>query len=259
VMTYAERNQFVVEWNDRRVDYPVDRCLHALIEAQVERTPDATAVVCEEERLSYRELNARANQLAHHLRKLGVGAEVLVGICMERSVEMMVALLGILKAGGAYVPLDPAYPEERLAFMIEDSGLQLLITHEPFRSTLSEQVEKLGRIDKDWPIISRESRENPATEVEPENLAYVIYTSGSTGRPKGVQICHRSLVNLLTSMRDRPGLTEEDSLLAVTTISFDIAALELYLPLMVGARCVLSIRDTLLDGRRLCGMMHHFV
>jgi amino acid adenylation domain-containing protein len=258
VLTDAEQDQIVVEWNDTRVNYPKDLCLHALFEAQVERTPDATAVVCEEERLSYRELNARANQLAHHLRKLGVGAEVLVGICMERSVEMMVALLGILKAGGAYVPLDPAYPEERLAFMIKDSGLQVLITHEPFRSTLTDQVEKLVRMDKDWPVISQEGRENLASEIEPENLAYVIYTSGSTGRPKGVQICHRSLVNLLTSMRARPGLTEEDSLLAVTTISFDIAALELYLPLMVGARCVLASRESSGDGQRLWKMLDDY-
>jgi amino acid adenylation domain-containing protein len=258
VLTDAEQDQIVVEWNDTRVNYPKDLCLHALFEAQVERTPDATAVVCEEERLSYRELNARANQLAYHLRKLGVGAEVLVGICMERSVEMMVALLGILKAGGAYVPLDPAYPEERLAFMIKDSGLQVLITHEPFRSTLTDQVEKLVRMDKDWPVISQEGRENLASEIEPENLAYVIYTSGSTGRPKGVQICHRSLVNLLTSMRARPGLTEEDSLLAVTTISFDIAALELYLPLMVGARCVLASRESSGDGQRLWKMLDDY-
>ncbi len=258
VLTDAEQNQIVVEWNDTRVNYPKYLCLPALFEAQVERTPDATAVVCEEERLSYRELNARANQLAHHLCKLGVGAEVLVGICMERSVEMMVALLGILKAGGAYVPLDPAYPEERLAFMIKDSGLQVLITHEPFRSTLTDQVEKLVRMDKDWPAISQEGRENPASEIEPENLAYVIYTSGSTGRPKGVQICHRSLVNLLTSMRARPGLTEEDSLLAVTTISFDIAALELYLPLMVGARCVLASRESSGDGQRLWSMLDDY-
>ncbi len=258
VLTDAEQNQIVVEWNDTRVNYPKYLCLPALFEAQVERTPDATAVVCEEERLSYRELNARANQLAHHLCKLGVGAEVLVGICMERSVEMMVALLGILKAGGAYVPLDPAYPEERLAFMIKDSGLQVLITHEPFRSTLTDQVEKLVRMDKDWPAISQEGRENPASEIEPENLAYVIYTSGSTGRPKGVQIYHRSLVNLLTSMRARPGLTEEDSLLAVTTISFDIAALELYLPLMVGARCVLASRESSGDGQRLWSMLDDY-
>lgn len=258
ILTDAERNQIVAEWNNGQVDYPRDRCVHGLIEAQAERTPEATAVLCEGERLTYQELNARANQLAHHLRKLGVGAEVLVGVCMERSVMMMVALLGILKAGGAYVPLDPTYPEERLAFMIKDSGLQLLITHEPFRKTLSEQVERLVHIDKDWPIISQESRENQVTEIEPENLAYVIYTSGSTGRPKGVQICHRSLVNLLTSMRVRPGLTEKDSLLAVTTISFDIAALELYLPLIVGARCVLASREASQDGRQLSRMFDRY-
>ena len=255
ILTDEERNQTVVEWNETRVNYPKELCLATLLEAQVERTPDATAVVYEEQRMSYRELNARANQLAHYLRKLGVGPEVLVGICMERSVKMMVALLGILKAGGAYVPLDPAYPEGRLAFMINDSGLQVLITDEPFRSTLNQRVEKLVGIDKDWPLISQQSRENPAAEVEPENLAYVIYTSGSTGRPKGVQICHRSLVNLLTSMRAKPGLTERDCLLAVTTISFDIAALELYLPLIVGARCVLASRESSGDGQRLWSML----
>jgi amino acid adenylation domain-containing protein len=258
VLTDEERNQIVVEWNETRVTYPKDLCLPALLEAQVERTPDATAVVYEEERLSYRELNARANQLAHHLRKLGVRPEVLVGISMERSAKMMVALLGILKAGGAYVPLDPAYPEERLAFMIKDSGLQVLITDEPFRSALSERVEKLVDIDKDWPLISKQSRENPAAEVAPENLVYVIYTSGSTGRPKGVQICHRALVNLLVSMRARPGLTEKDSLMAVTTISFDIAALELYLPLIVGARCVLASRESSGDGQRLWKMLDDY-
>ena len=255
VLTNAERNQIVAEWNDTRVSYPRDRCLPTLVEAQVERTPDATAVVSEQERLTYRKLNAHANQLAHHLRDLGVGPEVLVGICMERSVKMIVALLGILKAGGAYVPLDPAYPEERLAFMVRDSGLQVLITDEASCSTLKEKVEKLVCIDRDWPSISHQSQENPAAKVEPENLAYVIYTSGSTGRPKGVQICHRSLVNLLTSMRTRPALTEDDSLLAVTTISFDIAALELYLPLIVGARCVIASRESSADGRRLSEML----
>ncbi len=258
ILTDEERDQIVVEWNNTRTNYPKDRCLPTLLEAQAVRTPDATAVVHEEERLSYRELNARANQLANYLRKLGVGREVLVGICMERSLKMMVGLLGILKAGGAYVPLDPAYPEERLAFMIEDSGLQVLITDELLPSKLNERVQRLVHIDKDWPLISQQNRENPAAEVEPENLAYVIYTSGSTGRPKGVQICHRSLVNLLTSMRVRPGLTEEDSLLAVTTISFDIAALELYLPLMVGAPCVLASREASQDGQQLSRMLDHY-
>jgi surfactin family lipopeptide synthetase A len=256
-LTEGERQQILVEWNRTRREYP-RKSLPELIEAQVERTPDATAVVHEQERLSYREMNVRANQLARYLRRLGVGPEVLVGICMERSVTMIVALLGILKAGGAYVPLDPAYPEERLAFMIKDSGLQLLITHEPLHAKLGKHVEKVVRVDKDWPTISEESRENPAAKIGPENLAYVIYTSGSTGVPKGVQICHRSLVNLLTSMQARPALNERDSLLAVTTISFDIAALELYLPLMVGARCVLASREATGDGRRLSSMLDDY-
>ena len=256
-LTEVERQQCVVEWNQTKGEYP-QKSVHELIEAQVERTPKATAVVYKEERLSYREMNARANQLAHFLRKLGVGSEVLVGICMERSVKMMVALLGILKAAGAYVPLDPAYPEERLAFMIKDSGLKVLITDYSLYTTLGRQVEKVVRIDKDWPAVSRESRENLPAQAGPENLAYVIYTSGSTGVPKGVQICHRSLVNFLTSMRACPGLTEKDSLLAVTTISFDIAALELYLPLMVGAQFVLASREDSRDGKRLSTMLDDY-
>lgn len=255
VLTDKERDQIVVAWNDTRVNYPKDCCLPALLEAQAERTPEATAIVYEEEQLSYRELNARANQLAHYLRKLGVSREVLVGICMERSVEMMVGLLGILKAGGAYVPLDPAYPEERLAFMIADSGLKVLITDQLLPNKLNERVETIVHIGKDWPLISQRSQENPAAEVDLGNLAYVIYTSGSTGRPKGVQICHRSLVNLLTSMQERPGLTAKDALLAVSTISFDIAALELYLPLLVGARCVLASRESSADAQRLWKML----
>jgi surfactin family lipopeptide synthetase A len=256
-LTEGERQQSVVEWNQTKGEYP-RKSLHELIEAQVERTPEATAVMYEEERLSYRELNARANQLAHYLRRFGVGPEVLVGICMERSVNMVVALLGILKAGGAYVPLDPTYPEERLAFMIKDSGLQVLITDDLPYTKLSRQVGRVVRIDKDWPVVFQESRENPSNAARPENLAYVIYTSGSTGVPKGVQICHRSLVNLLTSMKTRPGLTGKDSLLAVTTISFDIAALELYLPLMVGARCVLASHQDSTDGRRLSRMLDDY-
>src|SRR5258707_2543913 len=217
LLTEGERQQTLVEWNQTQREYP-QKSLPELIEAQVERTPEVTAVMYEQEQFSYRELNARANQLAHYLRKLGVGPDVLVGICVERSTNMIVTLLGILKAGGAYVPLDPAYPEERLAFMIKDSGLQLLITHDPLHAKLGKYVEKVVRVDKDWPLISHESRENPAAKAKPENLAYVIYTSGSTGVPKGVQICHRSLVNLLTSIRTCPGLNETDALLAVTTI-----------------------------------------
>jgi amino acid adenylation domain-containing protein len=255
VLTPAEQNQILLEWNNTQTEYARNLCLPELIEAQVERTPDATALVHEQRELSYRELNVRANQLAHHLRKLGVGPEVLVGICMERSTEMVVGLLAILKAGGAYVPLDPAYPKARLTFMIEDSSLHFLITQQSLAAQWTDYAGKLICMDQDWPAISQESRENPAAAAQPQNLAYVIYTSGSTGRPKGVQICHRALVNFLTSMRSQPGLTQHDSLLAVTTISFDIAGLELYLPLTVGARCVLASREASADGEQLWRML----
>lgn len=255
LLTDAERNQILVQWNNARTDYPKNTCLHELIETQAERTPDATALIYEQEQLSYSELNARADQLAHYLRKLGVGPEVLVGICMERSIEMIVGLLAILKAGGAYVPLDPAYPAARLEFMMDDSGLRFLITTQTLGLKVIGFTGQLICVDRDWPVISQESRENPSMNVESQNLAYVIYTSGSTGRPKGVQISHRALVNFLASMQSRPGITQQDSLLAVTTISFDIAALELYLPLTVGARCVLASRDASSDGHQLWKML----
>ncbi len=254
ILTDAERQQISIEWNNTQAECP-NLCAHELIEAQARRTPNAIAIVCEDEQVSYRELNARANQLAHHLRKLGVGPEVLVGICLERSIAMMVGLLGILKAGGAYVPLDPAYPKGRLTFMIEDSGLRFLVTQESLETKLGDCGAKLICVDRDWPAISQESKENPSTGMEPENLAYVIYTSGSTGRPKGVQISHHALVNFLASMRFWPGLAQQDSLLAVTTISFDIAALELYLPLTVGARCVLASREAAADGQQLQSLL----
>jgi amino acid adenylation domain-containing protein len=251
ILTEAERNQILFEWADTRREYPQNLCAHQIIEAQVQQTPDAIALVCEQTQVSYRELNARANQLAHHLRRLGVGSEVLVGICMKRSVEMVVALLAIWKVGGAYVPLDPAYPTARLQFMIEDSSLRFLITEEALATKFSNCSGTVVSVDRDWPAISKGNEENLPADVEPRHLAYVIYTSGSTGRPKGVQIPHRALVNFVISMRSQPGLTQQDSLLAVTTISFDIAALELYLPLTVGARCVLASRGVVADGHEL--------
>lgn len=255
LLTEEERSKILVEWNDTTAEFPANACLHQLIEAQVERTPHSVAVMDEQNRLTYRELNHRANQLANHLRKLGVGPEVRVGICLERSTQMMIGLLGILKAGGAYVPLDPEYPKERLAFMIQDSSLQCLITEESLDQRLTDYCGNLIYIDHDWPVISQQSSKNPSPPVKSEHLAYVIYTSGSTGKPKGVQISHRALVNLMTSMQARPGLTQNDRLLAVTTISFDIAALELYLPLTVGACCVIARRDTASDGRQLSTML----
>lgn len=248
LLTTAERERLLVEWNDTYAEYPKHRCVHQLFEEQVGRTPDATALVFETQELSYRELNSRANQLAHQLLKLGVGPDSLVGICVQRSPDMIAGLLGIWKAGGAYVPLDPQYPLDRLSFMVEDSGLNVLITEKPLRPKFSGYKGELICVDE---ATCKERSENCFGGARPENLAYVIYTSGSTGKPKGVQICHKSLVNFLSSMRSSPGLAPEDSLLAVTTISFDIAALELYLPLIVGARLVLASRETAVDGYKL--------
>jgi amino acid adenylation domain-containing protein len=255
ILTEGEQNQILFEWNDTRQEYAKHVCVHQLIEAQVQQTPEAIALVCEQEQVSYHELNARANQLAHRLRKLDVGSEVLVGICVDRSIDMIVALLAILKTGGAYVPLDPAYPTGRLQFMMDDSALRFLISQESLAARFGDFSGTVICVDREWTAISSESRENISAHVESENLAYVIYTSGSTGRPKGVQISHRSLVNFLISMRSRPGLAQQDSLLAVTTISFDIAALELYLPLTVGARCVIASREAAADGHELRRML----
>ena len=251
ILTDAEQFQLLVAWNDTRKEYPETICLHEMIEAQVGRTPEAVAVVHEGRQMSYQQLNARANQLSQFLRKLGVGPDTLVGVCLERSPELMVALLGILKSGGTYVPLDPLYPAGRLSMMVEDSALSVMVTQEVFRPKFSQYQGQLVCLDRQSEAICNESRENRSGGAKAENLAYVIYTSGSTGKPKGVQISHRSLVNFLISMQSSPGLTSKDALLAVTTVAFDIAALELYLPLTVGARVILATRETAADGRQL--------
>ena len=246
-----ERQRLLVELNDTESELPQDKCIHELLQDQVERTPDNVAIVYEAQQLSYLELNRRVNQLAHYLRSLGVGPEVLVGIFMERSQEMVVGLLAILKAGGAYVPLDPEYPKERIAFMLEDSQVSTLLTQKPLLADLPNHCARVICIDTDWDTIALEDDDNPACTVTAENLAYLIYTSGSTGRPKGVQIPHRALFNCLTSMARQPGLTDQDTLLAVTTLSFDIAALELFLPITVGARLEIASREVASDGVRL--------
>ncbi|MGF1488147.1 MAG: amino acid adenylation domain-containing protein [Prochloraceae cyanobacterium] len=251
LLSQAEQHQLLVEWNDTAQEYPKDRCIHQLFEEQVEKTPDAVAVVFEGEQLTYQQLNHRANQLAAYLQTLGVGPEVLVGICVERSLEMVVGLLGILKAGGAYVPLDPNYPLERLSYMLEDSGVEVLLTQQSLLDCFPEQQAKLVCLDTDRLQIARSNQANLAVGVNGEHLAYVIYTSGSTGLPKGVEICHHSVVNFLNAMSDLPGLTQEDTFLAVTTICFDIAALELYLPLTVGAKVILASSEIATDGERL--------
>lgn len=254
LLTEGERRQFFTEWNDTQAEFPAV-CTHELFEAQVERTPEAVAVVFERQHLSYRELDQRANQLAHHLRGMGVGPETLVAICVERSLDMVVGLLGILKAGAAYVPLDPAYPTGRLALMLDDAEPAVVLTQEALRQRLPDRGAKVLRLDTDWSMIAANSISNLGQTACPENLAYVIYTSGSTGKPKGVQIQHRSVVNFLTSMQRAPGLQPDDVLVAVTSLSFDIAGLEMYLPLMSGARLVIARREVSYDGFQLMALL----
>ena len=263
LLAEAERHTLLIEWNQRLTEV-ADRvqghCLHDLFEAQVARTPNAVAVVFNHQSLTYAELNERADQLAAYLHRLGVGPDVLVGICVERSLEMLIGLLGVLKAGGAYVPLDPMFPRDRLAYMIEDSHLPVLITQQRLLAewvddllTASAHRPQVVCLDQPWKPIA--SPPGSVEAVTPDNLAYVIYTSGSTGRPKGVQVVQRAVVNFMASMRAEPGLTADDTLLAVTTLSFDIAGLELFLPLTVGARVVIANSAAVADGPQLMALM----
>ena len=245
LLTEAEQYQLLVEWNNTTKAYSLDKCIHQLFEEQVRKTPDALAVVYEDEQLTYRELNARANQVAHHLRTLGVGSEVLVGICVERSPLMIIGLWGILKAGGAYLPLDPAYPAERLAYMLNDSQAQVLLTQRQLVDSLPNTSVQAICLDTDWELIGTHSEKNPQTEVKVNNLAYVIYTSGSTGKPKGVMIEHRSLVNFIQSLRDEYGIRVSDRVLQFVSISFDGAAEEIYPCLICGATLVLRTAEML--------------
>jgi amino acid adenylation domain-containing protein len=249
ILTQAERHQLLVEWNDTAREYPKDKCIHELFEAQAERSPHAVAVVFENQQLSYGELNIKANQLASYLRELGVGPQTLVGLCVERSLEMVIGVLAILKAGGAYVPLDPAYPKERLAFMLQDAQVQIVLTQQQLLLELpTNHGVQLLCLDTDCVQVAEQADTNLGNTASSEDLAYVIYTSGSTGKPKGVQISHGAVVNFLSSMQREPGLAANDTLLAVTTLSFDIAGLELYLPLAVGARVVIVSREVAVDG-----------
>jgi amino acid adenylation domain-containing protein len=250
-----ELHQLLVEWNATETVYPREKCLHALFEDQAQKTPEAVAVIFDDWQLTYAELNRRANQLARSLQNRGVGPDVLVGICVKRSVEMLVGLLGILKAGGAYIPLDPTYSKERLAFMLGDSNVAVLLTQTSLLAQLSNAPAQIICLDTEWETIGQEQTTNLGRTAGPENLAYALYTSGSTGRPKGVQVCHRALVNFLTSMQAKPGLNPQETLLSVTTLSFDIAGLELYLPLLVGARTVIVSRDVAGDGAQLAARL----
>ncbi|MGF2038868.1 MAG: non-ribosomal peptide synthetase [Nostoc sp. CmiVER01] len=240
LLTQIEQHQLLVEWNDTQVDYPQDKCIHQLFEEQVERTPDAIAVVFENQQLTYHQLNAKANQLARYLRSLGVQADVLVGIYVERSLEMIVGLLGILKAGGAYVPLDPDYPQERLSFMLEDAQVPVLLTQQQLIERLPEHQAQIVCLDTDWQSISVSSQDNPITGVQDSNLAYVIYTSGSTGKPKGAMNTHLGIYNRLLWMQQAYQLTPVDCILQKTPFSFDVSVWEFFWPLITGARLVLA-------------------
>jgi amino acid adenylation domain-containing protein len=238
ILTEAEQQRLLVAWNETANTDPTDRCLHQLFETQVERSPDAVAVVFEDERVTYRELNVRANQLAHYLQKLGVGPEVMVGICVERSLEMVVGLLGILKAGGAYVPLDPAYPSERLAFILADTQSPVLLTQQQLIAQLPENAGYVVRLDTDWEKIARESEENLDSGVKAENLAYVIYTSGSTGKPKGVLVTHANVVRLFESTFDWYHFDNRDIWTFFHSYAFDFSVWELWGALLYGGRVV---------------------
>ncbi|HYO60110.1 non-ribosomal peptide synthetase, partial [Archangium sp.] len=246
-----EQHLLLEEWNDARLPVPPDVCAHQLFEEQAQRTPDAVAVSFEGTRLTYAELERRANQLAHHLRSLGVGLETRVGLCVERSLEMLVGILGTLKAGGAYVPLEPAVPAERLGFMMADSGLTVLLTQERLVSGLPEHGARVVRLDSDWEQIAQRSAEPPASGSSAENLAYVIYTSGSTGKPKGTLLEHRGLCNTARAAMEALAIRPESRVLQFSSLGFDASVWEIFSALLAGARLVLGSREALLPGAPL--------
>ena len=251
LITDIERTRILDEWNNTKRAYPSHQRANESIAEQARRTPNSVAVTGAGTQLTYAELDRRSNQLAHHLRGLGVVSESTVGICLERSPEMIVALLAVMKAGGAYVPLDPAFPPERLALMANDAELVLLITQTKLLNIVPSSAGRTLCLDESLEEIAAGSAEAPPRVGTPDNLAYILYTSGSTGQPKGVEVSHRALVNFLHSMRSTPGIASNDVLLAVTTLSFDIAGLELYLPLIAGARVELASRDEASDAQLL--------
>jgi amino acid adenylation domain-containing protein len=254
LLSEAERQQILVAWNATQTDYRKDCCIHELFEAQVECAPDAVAVVCGDEQLSYRELNQRASQLAHHLQKLGVGPEVRVGLCVERSLGLVVGLLGILKAGGAYVPLDPAYPSARLAFMLEDARVAVLLTQERLREQLPRQAIPLVCLDSEWEVIAQQRVADVCSQVTPENLAYVIYTSGSTGQPRGVLVSHRNLVHS-TDARMAYYSEPVRNLLLLSSIAFDSSVASIFWTLCQGGALWLPTETLQYDPRQLAALI----
>ncbi|MFH0976963.1 MAG: amino acid adenylation domain-containing protein [Spirochaetota bacterium] len=251
----ADKHKQLIDWNNTKRPFPKHRKIHEFFEYQASLNPDSIAVEFEKNKLTYRELDQRANQLAHFLQKYKVAPNVLVGVCLERSCEMMIALLGVLKAGGGYIPMDPEYPKDRIAYIAENSNAPVLITQQSLLSFLPETDASTVCIDRDWQEIETYPVDKFPDNAEPDNVAYVIYTSGSTGRPKGVQIPHGAVSNLMASMAKEPGMNKNDVLVCVTTYSFDLSVPDLYLPLYTGARTVFVKREIAADGPQLAKIL----
>jgi amino acid adenylation domain-containing protein len=238
LLTALERRQLLSEWNDTTADFLQDRCIHELFEIQMDERPEAIAVVWGENQITYRQLNRRANQLAHYLRKLGVGPEVRVGICLERSLDLTIGILGILKAGGAYLPLDPTHPQERLAFMLKDAQAPVLLTQQGLADRFAAEIARVIFLDRDWDTITKESEKNPINETLAENLAYVIYTSGSTGKPKGATVCHNNVTRLFKATAVWFNFDARDVWTFFHSCAFDFSVWEIWGSLLYGARLV---------------------
>ena len=251
LLTEPEKHQLLEEWNDTKRDYPSNKCIHQLFEEQVERTPGAVAIVFEDQQFTYRELNDRANQLGRYLRKLGVGPDIVVGMCLERSLEMVIALLGVLKSGGAYLPLDPTYPEARLGYMLNDSGVAVLLTFQALTRRLPKYDGQTVYLDQEWQKVAGESTANLPSEADNGNIAYVIYTSGSTGNPKGVAIPHSSICNHMMWMLEAFPLAQDDRVAQRTPLSFDASVWEFFAPLISGAQLVLARPEGYRDAEYL--------
>jgi amino acid adenylation domain-containing protein len=236
VLTIDGQHHMMAEWNSTHADYPRDKCMHELFEQRVSETPGAIAVVCGSQQLTYQELNWKANQLANYLRKLGAGPDVLIGICMYRSLEMIIGILGTLKAGAAYVPLDPAYPQKRLASMIEDVDLGVLLTTHDMRAVLPESKVRQVCLDSDWPQVAGESGDNLPVAASVRNLCYVIFTSGSTGKAKAAAVFHGGWTNLMHWFVTEFNVSPADKVLVISSFSFDITQRSIVMPLIRGAQ-----------------------
>ncbi|HKG81124.1 MAG TPA: amino acid adenylation domain-containing protein [Pyrinomonadaceae bacterium] len=253
----AERDKLLVEWNRTQTDYASSSCIHDLFHLQVERCPDATAIVCENQSLTYRELHQRSNQLAHYLQKLGVGPETIVGISTECSLEMITAVLGTLKAGGAYLPLDPSHPKQRLAYMLTTTRPSVLLTQQRLMEKLPSSDARIVCLDTEWPNIAGESEQTPISQATPDNLAYIIFTSGSTGQPKGVAVPHRGLCNVSVAQALCFGVQSSDRILQFTSLNFDVSFYEIIMALCSGATLCVPGQHSMLVGSTLVEVLRN--